>query len=181
MQASEPAAAKTESLVLGGGCFWCLEAAYKLLPGVKAVVSGYAGGHTADPSYKQVCTGITGHAEVVRIEYDPAVVTLERLLEFFWQAHDPTTLNRQGDDVGTQYRSIILYRNAAQRDAAEKSLRVAQEGFDSLIVTQILPLETFWRAEEYHQGYFEKNPSQGYCSYVIRPKIDKLKKKLGGR
>ncbi len=179
MQASPNSEAKTETLVLGGGCFWCIEAAYKLLPGVKNAVSGYSGGHTAEPSYKQVCTGNTGHAEVVRIEFDPAVVPLERILEFFWQMHDPTSLNRQGDDHGTQYRSVIFYTGQVQKEAVEKSLRAAQESLSAPIVTQVVPLETFWPAEDYHQDYFAKNPTQGYCSIVIRPKIDKLKKKLG--
>lgn len=168
-----------ETLVVGGGCFWCVEASYELLPGVKDAVSGYAGGTAANPTYKQVCTGDTGHAEVVRIEYDPSIITLEQLLEFFWKVHDPTSLNRQGEDIGTQYRSIILYQNAAQKEAAEKSLKKAQESWDKPIVTQIVPLKEFWPAEEYHQSYFARNPEQAYCAAVVRPKIDKLKKKLG--
>jgi peptide-methionine (S)-S-oxide reductase len=169
--------AKTESLVLGGGCFWCTEAAYELLPGVKSVVSGYAGGERANPTYEQVCNGNTGHAEVIRIDYDPSEVTLESLLEYFWAVHDPTTLNRQGNDSGQQYRSVILYANDEQRKAAEASKAAAQAKFSDPIVTEIVPLQKFYEAEEYHQDYFRKNPNQGYCRYVIKPKIDKLKKK----
>lgn len=170
--------AKTETLVLGGGCFWCTEAAYELLPGVKSVVSGYAGGEKPKPTYEQVCDGDTGHAEVIRIEFDPAVTDLETLLDFFWEVHDPTTLNRQGADVGTQYRSIILYAIPAQRAAAEASLKKAQAMFSRPIVTQIVPLEKFWPAESYHQDYFKKHPNQGYCQFVIAPKIKKLEHKV---
>lgn len=168
--------AKTDTLVLGGGCFWCTEAAYELLPGVKSVVSGYAGGTTARPTYEEVCDGDTGHAEVIRIEYDPAEVPLEELLDFFWQVHDPTTLNRQGADVGTQYRSIILYANEAQKAAAEASLAKANPGWGGKIVTEIKPLQVFHEAEREHQDYYRKNPNAGYCRVVIKPKIDKLKK-----
>ncbi len=170
---------KTETLVLGGGCFWCLDATYRLMPGVKAVVSGYAGGTTIHPSYEAVCTGETGHAEVVKIEYDPAQVTLEKLLEFFWTIHDPTTLNAQGNDHGTQYRSIILYANEAQKAAAEKSKAAAQKKFSDDIVTEIVPLREFYAAEDYHQDYFRKNPTAGYCRYVVKGKVDKAKKTLG--
>jgi peptide-methionine (S)-S-oxide reductase len=170
---------KTESLVLGGGCFWCTEAAYELMPGVKAAVSGYAGGQVKNPTYQQVCSGDTGHAEVIRIDYDPSVVSLEKLLDFFWVVHDPTTLNRQGPDEGTQYRSVIYYANDAQKAAAEKSKAAAQEKWGGKIVTEIAPLETFYPAEDYHQDYFRNNPNQGYCRAVIRPKIDKAKKVLG--
>lgn len=175
MSASEN---KTEFLVLGGGCFWCTEAAYELLPGVKTVVSGYAGGRTKNPTYAQIGTGRTGHAEVIRIEYDPGQITLEQLLEFFWDVHDPTTMNRQGADVGPQYRSIILHADEAQRKAAEKSRVRAQESFSQPIVTQIEPLTKFWPAEDYHQDYFRKNPAQAYCQAVIAPKIRKLEKKI---
>jgi peptide-methionine (S)-S-oxide reductase len=170
--------AKTESLVLGGGCFWCTEAAYQLLPGVKAVVSGYAGGAEPNPTYEQISTGTTGHAEVIKISYDPDKITLERLLEFFWDAHNPTTLNRQGADVGPQYRSIILYADEVQKLAAEKSRTEAQASFRDPIVTEIVPLKKFWPAEAYHQDYFAKNPNQGYCQYVIAPKVKKLEQKL---
>ena len=170
------AAAKTESLVVGGGCFWCTEAAYELVPGVKAVVSGYAGGAVANPTYKQITTGRTGHAEVIRIDYDPEKVTLETLLDFFWDIHDPTTLNRQGADEGPQYRSIILYADDVQKAAAEASLAKANPAWGGKIVTELAPLKEFYVAEEYHQDYYKQNPSAGYCRVVIRPKIDKLKK-----
>jgi peptide-methionine (S)-S-oxide reductase len=169
---------KTELATLGGGCFWCLEACFQLVPGVKAVTSGYAGGTKDNPTYQEVCTGNTGHAEVVQIEYDPAVISYEQLLQKFWEVHDPTTLNRQGNDVGTQYRSIILYRNEAQKEAAEKSKAEAQKELSRPIVTQIVPLKKFWPAEAYHQNYFRNHPEQGYCQLVIRPKVDKLEKKL---
>jgi peptide-methionine (S)-S-oxide reductase len=175
----ESKTARTETLVLGGGCFWCTEAAYELVPGVKSVVSGYAGGHVVNPTYKQVCNANTGHAEVVKIEYNPAEVSLSELLDLFWIVHDPTTLNRQGNDEGPQYRSIILYANDAQKAAAEKSKAAAQEKFSRPIVTEIVPLAEFYQAEDYHQDYFRNNPHQGYCQAVIRPKIDKFKKKLG--
>lgn len=181
LSAAETAATKpgrSEYLVLGGGCFWCTEAAYELVPGVKSVVSGYAGGHVANPSYEQVCSHDTGHAEVVRVEYDPAVASLDSLLAFFWTIHDPTSLNRQGADEGPQYRSIILYADAAQKAAAEKSKAAAQARFSEPIVTEIVPLKAFYPAEEYHQDYFRKNPNQGYCRLVIKPKIDKAKKTL---
>jgi peptide-methionine (S)-S-oxide reductase len=171
---------KTESLVLGGGCFWCTEAAYEMLPGVKAVVSGYAGGHLPNPTYEQICEKTTGHAEVIRIDYVPALVSLERLLDYFWKIHDPTTPDRQGNDRGPQYRSIILYTNAAQKAAAEKSRAAAGKSFRDPIVTQIVPLEKFWLAEGYHQDYFRRNPNQGYCQFVIAPKIRKLEKELAG-
>lgn len=170
--------AKTESLVLGGGCFWCTEAAYELLPGVKKVISGYAGGTQPNPTYEQISTGTTGHAEVIRIEYDPAKITLDRLLEFFWDAHNPTTLNRQGNDIGPQYRSIILYADEAQKAAAENSRTAAQATFRDPIVTEIVPLQKFWPAESYHQNYFKRNPNQGYCQYVIAPKVKKLAEKI---
>lgn len=174
-----PAESKTEQLVLGGGCFWCLEATYELVPGVKSVVSGYAGGKEKNPTYRQVCSGTTGHAEVVRIEYDPAEVSLEKLLEFFWTIHDPTTLNLQGLDKGTQYRSIILYTNNTQKEAAEKSKEAARNKFSDPIVTEIVPLKEFYPAEDYHQDFFKNNPEHGYCHAVVKPKVDKAKKTLG--
>ena len=167
-----------KTLTLGGGCFWCLDATYRLVPGVKSVVSGYAGGSTRNPSYEDVCSGGTGHAEVVRVEYDSAQVTLEKLLDFFWKIHDPTTLNAQGADHGTQYRSIILYADDEQKAAAEKSKVDAQAHFSDPIVTEIVPLKEFYPAEEYHQDYFRKNPHAGYCQYVVRGKVDKAKKLL---
>lgn len=169
---------KTELATLGGGCFWCLEACFELLPGVKSVTSGYAAGTKEDPSYQEVCSGTTGHAEVVQIEFDPAVTSYEKLLDLFWQIHDPTTLNRQGHDVGTQYRSIILYENDAQKAAAEKSMKEAQKELSRPIVTQIEPLKKFYPAEDYHQDYFRNNPNQGYCQMVVRPKVQKTEKHL---
>jgi peptide-methionine (S)-S-oxide reductase len=168
--------ASLKSLVLGGGCFWCTEAAFELLPGVEAVVSGYAGGARPNPSYEQVCSGASGHAEVVRVDYDPERIMLDALLDFFWQIHDPTTLNRQGADEGTQYRSVIFYADAEQKAAAEASLTKANSGWGGKIVTQIVPLVKFYEAEDYHQDYFRRNPQGGYCQMVIRPKVEKLRK-----
>lgn len=179
MNADTPSPTRQELATFGGGCFWCLEAVFELVDGVKAVTSGYAGGRAENPTYKQVCSGETGHAEVVQIEYDPARVSYERLLEIFWMCHDPTTLNRQGNDVGTQYRSIILYHHAAQKAAAEKSKAAAAAGFSRPIVTEIVPLTRFWPAEGYHQDYFRRNPDQAYCQAVIAPKVRKVKKELG--
>ena len=169
---------KTESLVLGGGCFWCTEAAYELLPGVNSVVSGYAGGHVPNPTYEQIGTKKTGHAEVIKIDYDPTVVTLAKLLEFFWQVHNPTQVGGQGNDHGPQYRSIILFADAAQKAAAEKSKAAAAKVFRDPLTTELGPLEKFWPAEEYHQDYFRRNPNAGYCSYVIAPKVKKLKQAI---
>ena len=168
-------APKLESLVLGGGCFWCTEAAYDLQPGVKAVTSGYAGGKEPNPTYEQVCAHATGHAEVIKIDYDPSVTSLETLLDYFWHVHNPTQVGGQGNDHGQQYRSIILYANAEQKAAAEKSKGEAGKVFRDKITTEIVPLEKFWPAEAYHQDYFAKNPNAGYCSFVIAPKIRKLK------
>jgi peptide-methionine (S)-S-oxide reductase len=166
-----------ETATFGGGCFWCMEAVYDRLPGVLSVTSGYAGGHTENPTYRQVCTGTTGHAEVTQITFDPAKITFEHLLQVFWQAHDPTTLNRQGGDEGTQYRSIILYHTERQRLVAEKSKLEAQSHFHSPIVTEIVPFTKFYPAEDYHQGYFDANSEQPYCQMVIRPKLEKLEHK----
>ena len=166
--------AKNESLVLGGGCFWCTEAAYELLPGVKSVVSGYSGGKELNPTYEQISAKVTGHAEVIKIEFDPAVVTLEKVLDFFWQVHNPTQVGGQGNDHGPQYRSIILFADAAQKAAAEKSKAAAAKVFRDPLTTELGPLEKFWPAEEYHQDYFRRNPNAGYCSYVIAPKVKKL-------
>jgi peptide-methionine (S)-S-oxide reductase len=168
----------TEIATLGGGCFWCTEAIFQILPGVKSVTSGYAGGTKENPTYKEVCAGNTGHAEVIQIEYDPKVVSYEKLLETFWEAHDPTTLNRQGNDSGTQYRSIILYSSEAQRAAAEKSKTEAQKELSKPIVTEIVPLTKFYKGEGYHQDYYRDNPNQPYCRVVIRPKVEKFEKKL---
>ena len=165
---------KTELATLGGGCFWCLEAAFEMFAGVKAVTSGYAGGHTLNPTYEQVCGGATGHAEVIQIEFDPAEISVAQLLEIFWEAHDPSTLNRQGPDEGTQYRSIILYHDENQKQAAEASRATAASRFSNRIVTEIVPLTRFYPAEEYHQDYFRKNPHKPYCAVVISPKLQKL-------
>jgi peptide-methionine (S)-S-oxide reductase len=175
-QADAKPAAKTELATLGGGCFWCLEAFYETFDGVKAVVSGYTGGHKLNPTYKDVCNGDTGHAEVVQIEFDPAKISYAQLLEIFWEIHDPTTLNRQGNDVGTQYRSAIYYHDEAQKKAIEQSLAAAKKKFDKPITTEVAPLGKFYVAEEYHQDYFRRNPNQPYCAYVISPKLQKLQK-----
>ncbi len=169
---------QTETATLGGGCFWCTEALYQMLPGVKSVASGYAGGTTENPTYKEVCTGQTGHAEVIQVEFDPKVVSYEKILDTFWEAHDPTTLNRQGADTGTQYRSIILYNSPAQKAAAEKSKAEAQKRFSRPIVTEIVPLKVFYKAEGYHQDFYRNNPQQPYCRAVIQPKVEKFEKKL---
>jgi peptide-methionine (S)-S-oxide reductase len=168
------AMAKLESAVFGGGCFWCVEAVFEGLEGVQSVESGYAGGTQRNPSYEEVCSGKTGHAEVVKVTYDPAKVSYAKLLNLFWQAHDPTTMNRQGADVGSQYRSIILYENDEQRIVAEKSKQEAQKEFDEPIVTEIKPLAAFYGAETYHQDYFRNNPNAPYCTLVIKPKLKKL-------
>ena len=167
---------KTETATFGGGCFWCMEAVYERLPGVISVASGFAGGHTANPTYEQVCTGDTGHAEVTQIVFDPAKISYEKLLEVFWEAHDPTTLNRQGADEGTQYRSIILYHDAAQKLAAEKSKAGAQKKIKHPIVTEIAPFTKFYKAEDYHQQFYDHNTNYGYCRVVIAPKLEKLEK-----
>ena len=169
---SEPM--KTEKATLGGGCFWCVEAAYERLPGVLAVTSGYAGGQTENPTYEQIGTGKTGHAEVVQIEYDPGKISYQKIIDLFWDAHDPTTLNRQGADVGTQYRSIILTANDEEKTMAEASRSRAQAGFSSPIVTEIVPLEKFYPAEDYHQDFYRENPMHPYNLAVTRPKLKKF-------
>jgi peptide-methionine (S)-S-oxide reductase len=169
---------QTDTIIVGGGCFWCVEAVFQRIPGVKAMTSGYAGGNTENPTYRDVCSGTTGHAEVAKIEFDPQKISLEKLLDYFWDAHDPTTLNRQGADEGTQYRSIILYRDDAQKAAAEKSKAMAQKRFRNPIVTEIVPLKAFYPAEKYHQNYYNDNPNEGYCRVVIRPKVEKIEKQL---
>ncbi len=162
------------TIVLGGGCFWCIEALYRRFEGVLAAESGYAGGNKPDPTYQEVCTGATGHAEVVRVAFDTDRISEEEILSFFWKAHDPTTLNRQGADVGTQYRSIILYTDDEQRANAERSRDAAAPSFRDPIVTQIEPLREFYPAEDYHRDYYENNSRQGYCRMVIEPKLRKL-------
>jgi peptide-methionine (S)-S-oxide reductase len=168
---------KTELATFGGGCFWCMEAVYERLPGVLAVTSGYAGGHTENPTYEQVCGGDTGHAEVTQITFDPAKISYAQLLDVFWQAHDPTTLNRQGNDAGTQYRSIILFHDEKEKVLAEKSKLGAQNNFFKPIVTEIVPLKKFHPAEDYHQGYFDAHGHAPYCQMVIAPKLEKLEHK----
>ncbi len=169
-----------EVITLGGGCFWCVEAVYQELKGVESVVSGYAGGSVAHPTYQQVCSGNTGHAEVVQITFDPQIIPLEDILYVFWRTHDPTTLNRQGYDVGTQYRSIILYETEQQRLIAEKSKREtdASHLWPNPIVTEISPATTFYVAENYHQNYYRDNPYQPYCRAIIDPKMQKLRKDM---
>ena len=173
---SEPL--KTETAILGGGCFWCVEAVYERLLGVLSVTSGYAGGHTENPTYEQISTGKTGHAEVVQIDYDPEKISYEKIIDLFWDAHDPTTLNRQGADVGTQYRSIILTQNDEEARIANESKERAQARFKSSIVTEIVPLTKFYPAEDYHQDFYRENPMHPYNMAVIRPKLQKLKDKI---
>jgi peptide-methionine (S)-S-oxide reductase len=163
-----------ESAVFGGGCFWCLDAQFRLLKGVRKVTSGYAGGHVVDPTYEQVCSGRTGHAEIVEVEFDSTQISYIEILRKFFQAHDPTTLNRQGPDVGTQYRSIILYRNEEQQDIAKMALKEAQEQWSDPIVTEVTDLAQIYPAEHYHQDYFAKNPAHPYCQLVIAPKVKKF-------
>ncbi len=169
---------KTEVATFGGGCFWCVEAIFERVSGVQLAQSGYSGGDVAHPNYKQVTTGMTGHAEVVQISFNPDQVSYLELLEIFFKTHDPTTLNRQGADVGTQYRSIVLYHNEDQRKDAEKVIaELSGAGiWDDPIVTQIEPFKEFYEAEDYHQEYFENNPNQGYCRVVIQPKVEKFEK-----
>ncbi|GIX42356.1 MAG: peptide methionine sulfoxide reductase MsrA [Leptospiraceae bacterium] len=166
---------KRELATLGGGCFWCLDAIYRNIPGIINVICGYAGGHKKNPTYQEVCTGNTGHAEVVQITYDPSIISYKEILEIFWKIHDPTTLNRQGADIGTQYRSIILYHDEKQKEIAQQSKLEHQKFFKNPIVTEIVPLKEFYPAEEYHQNFYNKNPNYPYCVYVIEPKLQKIK------
>ena len=169
-----------EVATLGGGCFWCLEAVYEELRGVESSVSGYAGGDVADPTYEQVCAGVTGHAEVVQLTFDPREVSFRELLEVFFTIHDPTTLNRQGGDIGTQYRSVIFHHSPGQKETAEEVMRELSEArvWDAPIVTELAPLERFYPAEDYHQGYFRRNPAQPYCRVVVAPKVSKFRQKF---
>jgi len=169
---------KIEMATFGGGCFWCVEAIFERVSGVQLVQSGYSGGHVANPNYKQITTGMTGHAEVVQISFNPEQVSYVELLEIYFKTHDPTTLNKQGADVGTQYRSIVLYHHDEQRKQAEKVIEeLGSAGiWNNPIVTQVEPFEEFYKAEDYHQEYFENNPNQGYCRVVIQPKVDKFEK-----
>ncbi len=167
-----------DTITFGSGCFWCTEAIFQQMKGVEQVVSGYSGGHVVNPTYEQICEKNTGHAEVCQLVYDPAVVSIPELLEVFWQTHDPTTLNRQGNDVGPQYRSVVFYHSEEQRKTAEeyKAALDASGAFPRPIVTTVEPLKNFYRAEEYHQNYYRNNPSQAYCYFVIRPKLEKFEK-----
>jgi peptide-methionine (S)-S-oxide reductase len=175
--------ADRETTTLGGGCFWCLEAVYDLVEGVTDVVSGYSGGAKPNPSYEQVCTGRTGHAEVVQVTFDPSVISYRDVLGIFFAIHDPTTLNRQGADVGTQYRSVIFYHNEAQRKVAEEVIAElhASREYRNPVVTQVLPLEAFYEAEDYHQEYFAQHAGQPYCRAVISPKVAKFQKNYADR
>ena len=161
--------------VLGGGCFWCLEAAYEIVPGILDVESGYAGGKRDNPTYEQVGTGLTGHAEVVKIVYDPAVISYDSILDLFFRIHDPTTLNRQGADVGTQYRSIILYANEEQKKSAEDYLSSIAPLYRNPVVTELRQLDKYWPAEDYHQDFYRNNPEYGYCQVVVAPKVEEAK------
>ncbi len=165
-----------KTAVIGGGCFWCTEALYSEVPGIVSVVSGFAGGTTPNPTYEDVCRGQTGHAEVVQITYDPTQISYEKIIDLFWKAHDPTTLNRQGADSGTQYRSIILYQTPDERTEAEKSKAAAQKDFKDPIVTEIKPLDVFYPAEQHHQDFYKNNPNYGYSEAVIAPKLEKFRK-----
>ena len=166
----------SEIATLGGGCFWCLEAVYQELKGVQQVESGYAGGQVANPTYEDVCGGQTGHAEVVRITFDPAILSYREILEIFFTIHDPTTLNRQGNDCGTQYRSVIYYHTPEQQDTARHVIAEMANVWDAPIVTELSPLPAYYKAEDYHQNYFRQNPLQGYCAFVVAPKVAKFRK-----
>ena len=165
----------TETATLGGGCFWSLEAVYQELKGVQHVESGYTGGHVAHPTYEQVCDGTTGHAEVVRVEFDPAVVSYREILEIFFTIHDPTTPNRQGNDVGTQYRSAIFYHSPEQEETARQVIACMANVWDAPIVTELNPVQAYYEAEDYHQNYFRQHPLQGYCAFVVAPKLAKFR------
>jgi peptide-methionine (S)-S-oxide reductase len=175
--------ASLEIATLAGGCFWCIDAIFREVDGIEKVVSGYTGGNTANPTYQQVCTGQTGHAEAVQLSFNPSVISYREVLEIFFSAHDPTTLNRQGADVGTQYRSAIFYHNAQQKAVAEELIGELNKArlWEGPIVTQIIPLNTFYPAEDYHQRYFSRRPEQAYCRMVISPKLQKLRKQWAKR
>jgi peptide-methionine (S)-S-oxide reductase len=170
-----------EKATLGGGCFWCLEAVYQEVDGVKSIVSGYAGGHVPNPSYEAVCTGTTGHAEVVQLEFDPSVVSYREIVEVFFAIHDPTTKDRQGNDHGPQYRSAIFWHDEKQREIAREVIAnlTAERAFEDPIVTEVTALDRFWPGEKYHQDYYRRNPAQPYCAFVISPKLAKFRKQLG--
>ncbi|MFM9839374.1 MAG: peptide-methionine (S)-S-oxide reductase MsrA [Cyclobacteriaceae bacterium] len=171
-----------QSATFGAGCFWCTEAVFLNVKGVTKVVSGYSGGKVKNPTYREICSGLTGHAEVTQITFDPQIVSFEELLEVFWNTHDPTTLNKQGADEGTQYRSVVFYHDDTQRLAAEEYKKQLEEShvYKNSIVTEISPLINYYPAEDYHQNYFELNPNQSYCQYVVRPKVEKFKKQFQG-
>ena len=171
----------TETITLGGGCFWCLEAVYELVDGVVAVESGYSNGHVLNPTYQQVCEGTTGHVEVVRVEFDPMRITLREVLEIFFTIHDPTTRNRQGNDIGPQYRSGIYYQNAEQEAVARAVIEEADARLGGRVVTELELLDNYSRAEDYHQHYFARNPGQGYCAFVVGPKVEKFRKTFAAR
>lgn len=182
----EPVKVSSENLALatfGAGCFWCVEAVFQDLKGVIYCKSGYSGGQVKNPTYKEICTGTTGHAEVIQIAYDPTKLAYKDLLEVFWQTHDPTTLNRQGNDAGTQYRSVIYFHTPEQKQIAEqyKQKLIDAHAFDKLVITEISPITEFYEAEDYHQNYYKSNGDQPYCTYVIKPKVEKLKKVFGDK
>jgi peptide-methionine (S)-S-oxide reductase len=168
---------KQEIITLGAGCFWCVEAVFQNLKGVEKVVSGYSGGHIKNPAYREVCNGVTGHAEVCQLTFDPAIISVEEILQVFWETHDPTTLNRQGNDIGTQYRSAIFYHNEHQKQVAEQYKEELNKSgaFKDPIVTEITPFSNFYQAEDYHQNYFNRHGEEPYCQYVVRPKVSKMK------
>ena len=174
-------AGNLETAILGGGCFWCTEAVYLEVKGITLVESGYMGGAVEQPTYEQVCTGATGHAEVVRLTFDPAVISYRDLLEIFFTIHDPTTLNRQGNDVGTQYRSVLYHQSPQQEATARQVIAEMAHVWDAPIVTELSPAQTFYKAEDYHQDYFRLHPLQGYCAFVVAPKVDKFRKTYAGR
>ena len=176
--ATKPTDHTTKTATFGAGCYWCTEAQFQQLKGVEKVESGFSGGAEANPTYKEVCTGATGHAEVCNITYDPAIISFDELLAAFWTCHDPTTLNRQGNDVGTQYRSVIFYHDAEQKQKAEayKKKLNEEKAFDKPVVTEVAPFKAFYKAEDYHQNYYNENTEQPYCHFVIGPKVDKFKK-----
>lgn len=180
---NQPTPEGLEKATLGAGCFWCVEAVFQRLKGVTKVESGYTGGKTKNPTYKEICTGTTGHAEVAQVTFDPKIISFAEILEVFWRTHDPTTLNRQGNDAGTQYRSAIFYHNDEQRKIAEKSKQEADAAkiWTNKIVTEVTQLGTYYPAEDYHQNYYNNNRNQGYCVYVIDPKVEKLKKSFGDK
>jgi peptide-methionine (S)-S-oxide reductase len=169
---------KTEIIVFGGGCFWCTEAVFAMFEGVKKATPGYAGGHTTNPTYDEVCGGDSGHAEVLQVEYDPKIVSTEKLLDIFFKMHDPTTLNRQGADSGTQYRSIILYTTDEQKKAIDKFMGEIKKNFAKPLTTEVVKLQKFYSAEDYHKDYFKKNSLNPYCMMVVKPKVDKIKKEF---